>query len=101
MGIFSKLFGRKGQQNTGASTPTGGGRFRELFEQLKPELNLTADQEIKIKEIFREFRQERREVKQSGGGAAEIKESRQEAKQKIREILNPDQLAILRDKMGS
>lgn len=102
MGLLGKLFGKitGGGGNAAGGGAKGGGRFKELFEMAKPALNLTADQETSIKNIFMEFRQERKELKQGGGDQAEIREARKEAKQKIMALLTPEQLKTLRQKMG-
>lgn len=102
MGLLGKLFGKitgGGSKATGGAGKAGG-RFKELFERAKPALNLTADQEVSIKSIFMEFRQERKELKQGGGDQAEIRDARKEAKQKIMALLTPEQLQTLRQKMG-
>lgn len=102
MGFLGKLLGKitgGGAKATGGGGK-GGNRFKELFEMAKPALNLTAEQEASIKNIFMEFRQERKELKQGGSDQAEISDARKEAKQKIMALLTPEQLQTLRAKMG-
>ncbi len=103
MGLLGKLFGKitgGGGNKSGGGGAKAGGRFKELFEMAKPALNLSAEQESSIKNIFMEFRQERKELKQGGGEQSEIREARKEAKQKIMALLTPEQLNTLRQKMG-
>lgn len=101
MGFLGKLFGKitGGGAKAAGGAGKGGNRFKELFEMVKPALNLTAHQESSIKNIFMDFRQERKSLKQGGSDQAEIREARKEAKQKIMALLTPEQLKILREKM--
>ncbi|MEO8712979.1 MAG: hypothetical protein ABI405_12685 [Parafilimonas sp.] len=80
--------------------PTGGehkGGLRQIFEAAKPELNLSADQEQKIKEIFKDLRDERHDLKDESGDNMQddMRANRQQAKQKIMDILNADQQKII------
>ena len=97
MGFFGKLFG--GNKNRGGDAQgqgKGGGRFKQIFEMAKPELNLSAEQEQQITSIFKEFRGERQDLKQTGGDAMQqgIKDARHDAKDKIMTLLNDDQKKV-------
>lgn len=74
-----------------------GGALRQALEAARPELNLSADQEQKVKEIFKDFREERVDLKDEGGAnmREDIRTARQEFKQKLMTILNDDQGKIL------
>lgn len=76
---------------TGGADHKGG--FRQVFEAIKPSLNLSADQEQKIREIFKNFRQERAELKETGGDDMKegLHDARHEAKEQILALLNDDQ----------
>lgn len=100
MGFFGNLFG--GNKNRGEGTPgqgKGGGRFKQIFEMAKPQLNLRAEQEQQISSIFREFRGERQDLKQTGGDAMQqgIRDARNEAKDKIMAVLNDEQKKVLEE----
>ncbi|MFN0276335.1 MAG: hypothetical protein ACKVPJ_11340 [Chitinophagales bacterium] len=86
LSIFSKLFGGK-KQTMGGS----GGRADEFINTLKAELNISADQETKIKAALQEFFQEKRSIKQGGGGKESMRESKQDFKQDIINALTPEQ----------
>ena len=92
MGLFDKLTG--GAEHKG-------NRLRQVFEMAKPALNLSAEQEQKIKEIFRDFREERHDLKEEGGDGMrdDIRAARQEAKQKLMDVLNDDQKKILEENL--
>jgi len=86
MSIFSKLFGgNKGGSGGGA------GNAQAFIDKLQSELNLTPDQVTKIRSALQEFFQEKKSVKQSGGGKDEMRESKQDFKQDILNALNPEQ----------
>ncbi len=86
MSIFSKLFGgNKGSAGGGAS------RAQEFISKLQSDLNLSPDQVTKVQAAIQEFFQEKKSVKQSGGGKEEMRESKQDFKQDILNVLNPDQ----------
>jgi len=90
MGLFDK---NNGQHK--------GGRLQQVFEVAKPALNLSAQQEAQITEIFTQFREERRELKSGGDNARdEIRTARREAKQKIMAVLNDDQKRILEENLS-
>jgi Spy/CpxP family protein refolding chaperone len=86
LSIFSKLFGGAKQSMGGA-----GGRADAFINTLKTELNITADQETKIKAALQEFFQEKRSIKQGGGGKDAMRESKQDFKQDIINALTPEQ----------
>ncbi len=90
MGIFEKFLGG-GKQNPGVR-----GKFREIYELAKPSLNLSAEQQQKIEEIFREFQGERKQIKTKTGANQheEMKEARLDAKEKVLAVLTPEQQQI-------
>ena len=75
---------------------TGGG-LRQIFEAAKPALNLSAEQEQKIKEIFKEFREERNDLRDAAGNNMrdDIRAVRKETKQQLMDVLNDDQKEII------
>ncbi len=90
MGLLDKLGGGH----------VGGGhhnKFRQIFEMAKPVLNLSDDQERQAKEIFRDFREDRQDIKEAGDKDGdgnlqhEMKDARQDAKEKILALLTPEQ----------
>jgi len=74
-----------------------GGGLRQAFETAKPELNLSADQEQRIKEIFKGFREERQDLKAAGNDSMrnDLQAARQERRQKVMAVLNEEQKKIL------
>src|SRR5205809_7952546 len=92
MGLFDKLRGGAEHKRN---------RLLQVIESAKPALNLSAEQEQKIKEIFRDFREERRDLKDEGGDNMrdDIGAARKEAKQKLMAVLNDDQKKILEEKL--
>ena len=79
-----------------------GGRLKQAFETAKPALNLSQQQENQITAIFKDFSEERRELKGSGGDDSKeaIRAARKEAKQKIMAVLSDDQKRILEEHMS-
>lgn len=69
------------------------GGLRQVFEAAKPALNLTADQEQKIKEIFKNFREERHDIKDSGADNMrdDMRNARQETRHQVMNVLNDEQ----------
>jgi vacuolar-type H+-ATPase subunit H len=92
MGFFNKA--GKGEHK--------GGGLQQIFETAKSALNLSADQEQKITDIFNEFREERQGLKKDGGDNAKesIRAARQQAKQKIMDVLNDNQKKIFEENIG-
>lgn len=86
MSIFSKLFGgNKGGSGGGA------GNAQAFISKLQSDLNLSADQVNQVQNAIQEFFQEKRSLKQSGGGKDEMRESKQDFKDDILKVLNPEQ----------
>jgi len=94
MSLFSNLTGKGGEHK--------GGRLKQVFELAKPALHLSSEQEQKIMEIFKEFGEERRDIKHESGDNAreEIRAARKEAKQKLMAVLNDDQKKILEENLS-
>jgi HlyD family secretion protein len=90
-----------GRAQTGgvAGAPTGagsgGGGFREMRATLVRDLALTAEQQTKLDAIFEEARQASAAARTQGGadnaGGSQRRRGRTEIREKIREILTPDQ----------
>ena len=78
-----------------------GGRLKQALRAAKPALNLSAEQEEKIKEIFRNFREKKRAVKQEGGETMNdnLLSIKKERKQQLMGALNDDQKKILKEKL--
>lgn len=91
MGLLDNLTGDTGHK----------GGLRQAFEMIKPQLNLSGDQEQKIHEIFKNFREERSEIKSNAGD--NVKEQMHDARHNVREqimgLLNEDQRKILKQKL--
>ncbi|MBK7567949.1 MAG: hypothetical protein KBF42_05980 [Chitinophagales bacterium] len=86
MSLFSKLFGgNKGETGRGA------GRAQEFITTLTNDLNLSADQVTKVEAAIREFMGEKKQNKQSGGGKDAMRESKQDFKQDILNVLDATQ----------
>ena len=86
MSILSKLFGgNKGGSGGGA------GNAQAFISKLQSDLNLSADQVNQVQNAIQEFFQEKRSLKQSGGGKDEMRESKQDFKDDILKVLNPEQ----------
>ena len=78
-----------------------GGRLKQALKAAKPALNLSAEQEEKIKEIFRNFREKKRAVIQEGGDNMNdnLLSVKKERKQQLMGVLNDDQKKILKEKL--
>lgn len=84
MSIFSKfLGGNKSGGNTG-------NRAQLFIQQITSDLNLSADQVVKVEAAIREFFQEKKELKQTGNKDG-MKESKQDFKDDILAALTPEQ----------
>jgi len=92
MGLFN---------NNDNSAEQKGGGLRQAFEMAKPALNLSADQEKQIREIFKDFREERQDLKTTGNNGMhdDLRAARQERRQKIMTVLNADQKKILQENL--
>jgi hypothetical protein len=86
MSLFSKLF--RGNKPAAGS---GAGRAQEFLTRIQKDLNLSQEQVGKVQEAIREFMQEKKQLKQSGGSKEEMRESKQDFKQDMLQILNADQ----------
>ncbi|MBC8046220.1 MAG: hypothetical protein H7Y00_05445 [Fimbriimonadaceae bacterium] len=87
LSIFSKLFGG----SKGSDNRSGALRAEEFIDTLKAELNLSSDQETKIKAAVQEFFQEKKSIKHSGSGKNDMQENKQDFKQDIINALTPEQ----------
>lgn len=72
------------------------GKFRRIYEIAKPSLNLSAEQQQEIAEIFKEFKEERADIKAQPTLSRhdEIKNARKDAKEKVLAVLTPEQRQI-------
>ncbi len=87
MGIFSKMFGDDDKQ---------GGKFAQLIDAWKTDLNLSHDQVHQIREVAKGFREERKELKADGSDRSKIMEARNEAFSKIVTFLDAKQQEIFK-----
>ena len=73
-------------------------RFRDRTHG-KPVLHLSPEQEQRVGEIFKEFREERQDLKSEGGDAAKenIRNARRQVKEKLMGVLNDDQKKIFEE----
>jgi len=87
--------------NTGNEKQQKGGRFKQALNAAKPTMNLSAEQDQKIKEIFRNFREKKRAVIQEGGDNMNdnLLSVKKERKQQLMGALNDDQKKILKEKL--
>ena len=78
-----------------------GGRFKQAFEAARPMLRLSPEQENQIARIFNEFRDERKDLKNSSREDAPeaIRAARKEAKEKVMAVLTEDQKRILQENL--
>ena len=66
-------------------------RAQEFITTLTNDLNLSADQVTKVEAAIREFMGEKKQNKQSGGGKDAMRESKQDFKQDILNVLDATQ----------
>lgn len=90
MGFFKKLFGGGGRSEG------GGGRFAEFFQTLQADLQLTPEQAAQMKDAFREFKQQKKEIKEGGGDRSKIRQEKDEMKQQLYNMLNDQQKSIFK-----
>ncbi|HEX5154614.1 MAG TPA: hypothetical protein VFW07_24375 [Parafilimonas sp.] len=78
-----------------------GGRLKQALKAAKSTLNLSAEQDQKIKEIFRSFREKKQAVTQQDGDTMNdnLSSLKKERKQQIMAVLNDEQKKILKDKL--
>jgi len=79
-----------------------GGRFKQALKAAKSTMNLSAEQDQKIKDIFKAFREKKRAVTQQGGDTLNdnLRSVKKERKQQIMGVLNDQQKKILKDKLN-
>lgn len=87
MGIFSKMFGDENKQ---------GGKFAQLIDAWKTDLNLSHEQVQQIREVAKGFRDERKDLKEDGADRSKIAEARNEAFGKIVTFLDAKQQEIFK-----
>jgi hypothetical protein len=87
MSIFSKMFG----DDKGDSKMNTGTRSEQFISALKTDLNLTPEQVSGVENALRNFYSEKKSIKQAGGGKDEMRGSKQDFKQDILTVLNPEQ----------
>lgn len=76
-----------------------GGRLKQALKIAKPALNLSAEQDEKIKAIFKNFREKKRILIEKGGDAMndDLHRAKKERKQQLMSVLNDEQKKILKD----
>src|ERR1700750_1135285 len=86
--------------NNGNTFANRVGGLRNIYNTVRPSLNLSADQETKIEQVLAELKEERKNFKTQGAGnIEEMKAARKQARQQIMDILNPAQKQIWRDNL--
>ncbi len=89
MGIFGKMFGGGGGNQQG-------GKFAQLIEAWKTDLNLTQEQVQKIREAAKSFREERQQLKSDGSDRSMIVAARQKVMEQIGTYLDDNQKQIFK-----
>lgn len=76
-----------------------GGRLKQALKAAKPALNLSAEQDEKIKAIFKNFREKKRILIEKGGDTMndDLHSAKKERKQQLMSVLNDGQKKILKD----
>ncbi len=76
-----------------------GGRLKQALKAARPALNLSAEQDEKIKAIFKNFREKKRLLNEKGGVAMndQLHAAKKERKQQLMGVLNDNQKMILKD----
>ena len=97
MGLFNNT------NNDAAGNTRKGGGLRNLYKMAKPALNLSADQETKVEAILGQLKEDRVNIKSNGdaGNKEELRSARQQARQQIMEVLNPEQQKIWKDNVDA
>jgi hypothetical protein len=87
--------------NSGNEKKQKGGRLKQALKAARPNLNLSAEQDEKIKEMFRNFREKKRAIMQQGGDSLNdnLHSVKKERKQQLMSALNDDQKKILKEKL--
>jgi hypothetical protein len=87
--------------NAGNEKKQKGGRLKQALTATRPNLNLSAEQHEKIKEIFMNFREKKRAITQQGDDNLKdnLHSVKQERKQQLMSALNDDQKKILKEKL--
>ena len=91
MGLFNN--------NEDAGNAHKGGGLRNLYKLAKPSLNLSAEQESKIEAILSQLKEDRQNIQSSvdDDDKEELRSARQQARQGIMEVLNPEQKKTWQD----
>lgn len=95
MGIFGNMFGGGNKEHTQGGGQ-GGGKFAQLIEAWKTDLNLSQDQVQKIREAAKSFREERQQLKSGGSDRSEIVAARQKVMEQIGGYLDANQMQIFK-----
>lgn len=88
MGIFGNMFGDENKKE---------GKFAQLIEAWKTDLNLSHEQVQKIRETVKNFREERKELKSEGGERSKILEARKNTLEQIATFLDDKQKQLFKD----
>ena len=93
MSLLKNIFGKEENK---------GGKFNRIIELAKPALNLTPDQDQKITDVLKNFREEKQGLKSGGGDNMrdDMHTARHEAMQKIKDVLNEDQKRIFEENIS-
>ena len=99
--VFAQTAADSGQDNSQAQTAPQGHRHGQRMQKLTQELNLTADQQAKIKPIFQQARAQGKTIHQDttlnkDQKMAKMKELHQNTMAQLNEILTPEQQTQLK-----
>ena len=81
MGFFQKLLGGN----------KGGGKMADLLQTLIADLNLDQSQIASVKQAFQSFREQRKNIKDSGGDRSQIQQARAQMTQQMMSVFNDQQ----------
>lgn len=76
-----------------------GGRLKQALKAARPALNLSAEQDEKIKTIFKNFREKKHMLIEKGGDTMndDLHSAKKERKQQLMGVLNDEQKKVLKD----
>ena len=99
--VFAQTAADSGQENPQAQTAPKGHRHGQRMQKLTQELNLTPDQQTKIKPIFQQAHAQAKTIRQDATlnkdqKMAKMKELHQNTMAQLNEILTPEQQTQLK-----
>jgi hypothetical protein len=81
MGFFQKILGGN----------KGGGKMGELLQAIITDLKLDQNQIALVKQAFQSFREQRKNIKDSGGDRSQIQQARAQMTQQMMSVFNDQQ----------